>query len=234
MTNKRFTVVDHNYLNTGGNMMVSIFAVYDRTAKSMRYMIANDEGFNWQTADTVTNDELHELMDTDKRFADAVVLGNYIWEHLTSEPAPLDPCFSEDEFELFKYCQFEFYKRYCADFDIKMSVAAHQLPNNLYEQLTDECIKWHDDNCENFMTDGHSVYTSLAYIDYCNEQSDRELQDIKRFKEHFDTLCSAENIDRLYGSYITICIDGDSVKVPFGAIAYNHLDDLLEEVIEEW
>lgn len=214
--------------------MVSIFAVYDRTAKSMRYMIANDEGFNWQTADTVTNEELHELMDTDQRFADAVILGNYTWEHLTSEPAPLDPQFTEEEFELFKYCQYEFYKKLCKDFGIKISVAAEELPNNLFEQLTDECIAWHKENCECFMTNGYSVYASLAYADYCREESSRELQDIKRFKKHFDTLCSAENTCRLYGSYITICVDGNSVKIPFGAIAYNHIDELLDEIIEEW
>lgn len=234
MTNKRFTVVDHNYLNTGGNTMVSIFAVYDREAKSMRYVVANDEGFNWQTADTVTNEQLAELMGIDDNFANEVILGNYMWEHLTSEPAPLDPQFSEEEFELFKYCEYEFYKCDCKYFDRKVFVAAHQLPNHLYEQLTDECIKWHEDNHCDFLTDGYKVYVNSEYEDYWRERNERELQDIKSFKKHFDELCEPEHVERLYDSYITIAVDGDSVKLPFNADVYDRIDELLKSVVEEW
>ncbi len=234
MTNNKFTVVNHTYLNTGGNTMVSIFTVYDRLAFSTRYVVANDEGFNWQAADTITNEQLRDMMDNDPEFAANVIIGHFSWGDLTSEPAPFDPHFTEEEFELFKYCEYEFYKQDCKYFDRKVFVAAHQLPNNLYGMLTDECIKWHEDNHCDFLTDGYMVYVNSEYEDYVREQSDRELQDIKDFKKWFDTLCSEENLDRLYDTYITICVDGNSVKIPFGAQPYNLIDDLLEDTIKEW
>lgn len=214
--------------------MVSIFAVYDREANSMRYVIANAEGFNWQVVDTVTNEELHELMDTDENFAKATLLGAWDWEALTSEPAPLDHQFSDEEFELFKYCEYEFYKKYCADFGIKLTVWVDQLPINLYEQLTTECIDWHKENGENFKTDGYNVYPSSAYHDFHKEKVDRELQDIKDFKRIHDKLCEPAAIEQLCDTYYTIAVAGHSIKLPFGAQVYDAINDLLKDVIEEW
>lgn len=228
MTNKRFIVTNHEYFNTGGSIMVSIFAVYDTTDNATRWVIANDEGFNWQTADTVSNSDF--TLDCDE-LIDKVVLGSWSWEALTSEPAPLDHQFTEDEFELFKYCEYEFYKKDCKYFGRRVRVSADRLPNNLYVQLTSGCVDWHNDHGEDFLTDGENVYVSQAYLEYRQAKNDMELQLVDDFKKWLD-IASYE--PESLGEYITVAVAGNSVKIPMHADTYDKLDTFLKNVIEEW
>lgn len=228
MTNKRFIVTNHEYFNTGGNIMVSIFAVYDTTDNATRWVIANDEGFNWQTADTVSNSDF--TLDCDE-LTDKVVLGSWTWEALTSEPAPLDHQFTEDEFELFKYCEYEFYKKDCKYFGRRVQVSADRLPNELYGLIDSESLAWHNKTGESFLTDGYNVYMSDAYIDYCTEMHERDKQAVEEF---VDWLTAMTYEPESLGEYITVAVAGNSVKIPMHADSYDLLDTFLKKVIEEW
>ena len=79
MINKRFAVIDHEYYNTGGNCMVSIFTVFDKQNNATRYVLMNDEGFQLATVDVICNDEMFE---TDEE-RDAAILGYWSIDDLT-------------------------------------------------------------------------------------------------------------------------------------------------------
>lgn len=137
--------------------MVSIFTVYDRAEKGLRYMIANDEGFNWQTMDTVGH-EPQEDLDYDE-----ITLGTFDWSALTTEPSFDQHQFTDEEWELFKHCQFEFYKEYCSYFKSPIELTIEDLPIDLLNKLTPEAIEWHRKNEASILTDGYSVACNDLY-----------------------------------------------------------------------
>ena len=240
---KRFIVTDHNYLNTGGNCMVSIFAVYDAQENVSRWVIANEEGFNYQTADTISS----ELQLDSDELIDKIVLGAWQWDALVADPC-CDQCqFTEDEFELFKYCEFEFYKKDCKYFNSKVRLATNQLPAELFNKLSPEYIAWANLEGVGCLTDGYDVFMDDNYeppveekAEECNPHDDleRQLQEIKNFKRWFNDLvgpqASEEDLQKLYDGYITIAVAGNSVKLPFDANVFSNINHTLRRVIEEW
>lgn len=232
---KRFIVTDHNYLNTGGNCMVSIFAVYDSTDNVSRYVIANEEGFNWQTADTISS----ELQLDSDELIKKIVIGSWTWDALVTDPCWDQHLFEDDEWELFKYCEFEFYKKDCKYFNNKVRVAVNQLPNELFSKLTEDYVTWSIEEGVGCLTDGYDVFMDDGYTPpFDLDESEpldvsrgRELQDMKDFSQWLKEL----NYDPIsYGSYITIAVAGNSVKIPLHADSYDLLDRFLDKAIEEF
>lgn len=225
--NKRFAVTDHEYFNTGGNCMVSIFTVYDKQKNATRYVLMNEEGFQFATADTIRNDEMFE---TDEE-RDATMLGYWSLNDLTMEPCWDQHQFTDEEWELFKYCQFEFYKEDCKYFNRKVHLPAEHLTVELHQQLAAEVIEWHYKNAQLFATDGYTVEPSS----FCDVEQvvrlGRELQQIKDFRDwHLTQAADSE----LYGEHYVISFNGRSVKLPYDADTFNTIDDLLKNTIEEW
>ena len=243
MTNERFIVTDHNYLNTGGNTMVSIFAVYDCKENVSRWVIANDVGFNWQTADTVSNSDFS--LDCDE-LMDKIVIGSWGWEALTTDPCWNQHLFEDDEWELFKYCEFEFYKKDCKYFNNKVRLAVNQLPNKLYSKLSADYIKWADEEGVGCLTDGYDVFMDDRYEPPVKEvdreaiarELDRKLQELKDFKQWYVDLIgpntSEDDLQKLYESSITIAVAGNSIKLDFDAENYSNVLTVLERAIEEF
>ena len=232
---KRFIVTDHNYLNTGGNTMVSIFAVYDSTDNVSRFVIANEEGFAWQTADTISS----ELQLDNDELIKKIVIGSWTWDALVTDPCWDQHQFEDDEWELFKYCEFEFYKKDCKYFNNKVRLAVNQLPNELHSKLSADYIKWADEEGVGCLTDGFEVFMDDSYeppVQKCDESlldNDHKkcLQDMKDFSRWLKEL----NYDPIsFGSYITICVAGNSVKIPLHADSYDLLDRFLDKAIEEY
>ena len=232
---KRFIVTDHNYLNTGGNCMVSIFAVYDSTDNVSRFVIANEEGFSWQTADTISS-ELQ--LDSDELF-NKIVIGSWNWDALVTEPCWDQHQFTEEEWQLFKYCQFEFLKKDCKYFGIKVRLSLNELPTDLLVHLPHEYVLWAEREGVGCLTDGFEVFMDDNYeppTTHCDEalldkSRERELQDLKDFSQWLKDL----NYDPIsFGSYITVCVAGNSVKIPLHADSYDLLDRFLDKVIEEF
>lgn len=226
---KRFIVTDHNYLNTGGNTMVSIFAVYDSKENVSRWVIANDEGFSFQTADTVSNIDFQ--MDCDE-IMDKVVLQSHGWDALTCDPCWDQHLFEDDEFALFKYCQFAFYRKDCKYFNTKVRLDVNQLPNDLFNMLTPEYIAWASLEGVGCLTDGYKVYMDEGYEPPV-EPDPKELTDMKEFYKWFNDLQYDEPL-RDNTQFITIAVAGNSVKVPFHADSYDLLDLFLTKAIEEF
>ena len=225
MTNERFIVIHHEYMNTGGNTMVSIFTVYDRSAKATRYVIANELGFNWQTADTVSNCDF--TLDNDEMIEE-IVLGSWDWNALTTEPAPLDHQFEDDEWELFKYCQFEFLKKDCKYFGTKCRLAINELSVELFNKLPRDYIDWANENDAGCLTDGYDVFLDDNYSPIEDEYG-KQKQEVINFQRRLEEL-AYEAVD----SEIIVAVNGQYVKIPLHADSYQLLDEFINKIIKEW
>lgn len=157
MTNKQFTVMNHEYLNTGGNCMVSIFTVYDSTAKQVKYVMVNESTLAITSFDYISN-ELPDSLD----YPD-VDLGNYEWDALTCDPSFDQHQFTDEEHELYKYCQFEYIKKDCKHFNNKYRLSEDQFPHEMISKVSAHCIEWHRREEVGFLTDGYEVYPDDTY-----------------------------------------------------------------------
>lgn len=229
MTNERFTVTNHEYINTGGNCMVSVFTVYDRTDNVSRFVIAGDDGFNWQTADTISNSDFS--LDSDEMIK-KIVIGSWKFDALTTEPCWDQHLFEDDEWQLFKYCQFEHYKKDCKYFNIKIELSIKDLPNDLYKELTADYIDWSLKTNASCWTDGYKVFLNDEYEPPVVEDC-KDLADMKEFYKWFNDLQYNDELRDNTG-YFTVAVGGNSVKIPFHADTYELFDILLTKAIEEF
>lgn len=227
MLNERFAVVSHEFNNTGGNCMVSTFAVYDKQQNVTRYVMVGDEGFSLTTVDTVFGEDFFE---TDEE-RDAAIIGSWTFDCLTTEPSYDQPQFTEEEWHLYKHCQFEFYKKYCKYFDTKVQLAVNELPGEMYNELGIDAIEWHIENEQYVTTDGYIAFVNPQYTSYRKQVLDKELQQIKDFSEWHENQAAKSE---LYGEHYTISFNGRSVKLPYDADVFTAIDDLLKNTIEEW
>ena len=231
MTN-RFTTLDHNYINTGGNCMVSIFTAYDRSAKALRYVIVNEEGINVQSMDTVGH-EPPEDIDYDE-----IIIDCFNLEDLNSEPAPLDKQFTEEEFALYKYCQFEFYKKYCRDFKTTIKLQLNELPNELFNELSEDFRDWHRDNCLPVYSDGYRVFANDLYESAKELKYREQLQDVKDFAQWFDYLVyDGAFTDEATAEYLqnaTLIVGGRVLQLPLHADMHTLLAEMLAKAIDQW
>ena len=210
--------------------MVSIFAVYDSSANVTRWVIANEEGFNWQTADTISS----ELQLDSDELIEKIVLGSWTWDQLITDYRYDERCpFDEEEWYLFKYCEFEFYKKDCKYFNNKVRLAINQLPTDLFIRLSKEYIAWAELEGVGCLTDGFDVFMDDAYEPPVVEDP-KELKEMKDFSEWLKELNYGNDGLRLFRSYITICVAGNSVKIPFHADTYELLDRFLDKAIKEF
>lgn len=215
--------------------MVSIFAVYDQTDNVSRFVIANEEGFNWQTADTISSELQLDNDDLIKK----IVIGSWTWEALTSEPSYDQHQFTTDEFELFKYCQFEYYKKDCKYFNIKVRLQTNELPTELYWKLPLRYREWADREGVGCLTDGYDVFMDDGYESFVESGDEKKLEEERRKlyldMQDFSQWLKDLNYDPVsFGSYITICVAGNSVKIPLHADSYDLLDRFLDKAIEEF
>lgn len=242
MTNERFIVTNHEYINTGGNTMVSIFAVYDHKENVSRFVIANEEGFNWQTADTISS----ELQLDSDELINKIVLETHGWDELICDPCWDQHQFTEDYFELFKYCEFEFYKKDCKYFNTKVRLSTNQLPTELFNKLTPEYIAWAELEGVGALTDGYDVFMDGSYeppVKKVDKQAiadelERKLTELKNFRKWYVDLIgpntTEDEMQKLYDSSITIAVAGNSIKLDFDADTYNNVLTVIDRAIEEF
>lgn len=234
MNNDKFIVVDHEYYNSGGNCMISIFQVYDVDANATRYCICSDDSFSWQTANTIYNEFLQ--LDCDENI-NKLVLGSWEYSALTSEPSFDQYQFTDEQWQMFKYCQFEFYKKDCKHFKYKKNIPIDELPNDLYNTLTDDYKDWARENDWTIQTDGEQVFLNETYVapedkEPIDEDRIKILKDIHSFTVWYESLKYAPYRDDV--QYITIAVAGDSVKIPFHADTYELLESFLQKVIKDF
>ncbi len=73
---------------------------------------------------------------------------------------------------------------------------------------------------------------------YKSSQPDTTLESYKSFLDYLHSLCSEtvteDELQALYDQPITVSYDTHSVQLPFNAITYNFLVDLIETIIKEY
>lgn len=228
---ERFYVVNQEYVNTGGGCMVYVADVYDQMDNAVRYFICNEEGFNWQTANTVLceGDWLN-----DDELLDKIVLGTWNWDALTTEPAPDQHQFDEDEFLLFKDCQLEYIKRSCKYFNSRIRLSVDQLPGELFDKLTPNYIEWLTASESNVVTNGYEIFVHDEYEEYLRinaKENDSNYQQTVKFKNWLDTV----KYEPLEGHhFITITIADKTTHIPFHADSYECLEMFIRDTIKYW
>lgn len=231
MNNKKFAVIDHQYINTGGNTMVSVFTVYNKQLNTTQFVLCNDEGFGLQTINTITYDD--SWLESDEQLY-KTMLGNWDWDALTSEPSFDQYQFDDDDFELYKYCQFEFIKKDCQHFKYVYECPIEWLPYRIYEQLDAEYIDWLRENERMVKTDGNGYIVDPWYEAYKNEQAKKNnplYQQAVRFKEQLDDLKYNPTDDH---KHINITLGDKHICIPFHADSYEELTTFIDRIIKNW
>jgi hypothetical protein len=76
----------------------------------------------------------------------------------------------------------------------------------------------------------------MVIRDYTNIE--KRFKSYKDFQDHLYTIGSEttteEELDRLYGTNVTITFDNRTIDIPFDAVIYNELVDLMETIIKEF
>lgn len=233
---KNYLIVDHQFINTGGNCMVSIFPIYERQNKVTRYLYISDEYAVYQTTDTLSADLQEEWDDSYDEF----VLFDYAWQAFTEcRLAGRGFGLDKELIELIVDCRFEFLKQYCKYFGHEVSVDYNELPTTLMDTLDPDVVVWHVENEAYFRTDGYTVSPHSLYKpakdESCESASDKQLQSIKDFREWLkENTIDDVKLPMLYDIPIEIKVGDESVEVPFWADTYSALDCLLRVAIEEW
>ena len=142
-----YKMLSHDYENTGGHCMVSVFTLYDEDAHRTLFVIVNEEGGSLSTADYITQE-----ID----FEDVMIIDYFQNDNLTAVA---------NNFELYKYCINEYAKKDCKDCGCKAHLPYHLLSDELQQQLTPHYIAWHNEEVGgNFETDGFTMKIDSSYV----------------------------------------------------------------------
>lgn len=223
-----FTVLDYEYLNTGGNCMVGIFEVWLPEKKQTVYVFVNEEGYTMSVVDYIRRElDIHDY--------DELMLEYGDWGRVTGY---------EKYFELYRHCLNEYVKSDCKYFKHTSQLSHHMLSDELQSQITEEYNQWMIANeYDAFETDGEKIiinpyYEEPSYDEYdeaLQRTLDRLLQDVKDFdKWHADVAADYDVRESLYDKDYLITLADRSVRIPFNADTWDAMDNLLKRAIEEW
>lgn len=139
-------VTNHEYLNTGGNCMVSSFQAYFPDENKTLFVIVNEEGGSLSTADFIS---------ADLEYSDDMIIENFNY---------FDVDENHQYFELYKYCLIEYTKKDCKHHDYKATVPYYMLTEEMQQQITPEYHEWHNEEIGGgFQTDGFTVFLDDSY-----------------------------------------------------------------------
>ena len=211
LNKKTFTVLNYEYLNTGGNTMVGIHEVWLPLEKKTVYAYTNEEGCTLSLVDYIRNE-----LDVDDY--DEFIIDYCDWGRLTGH---------ETYFELYRRCLNDYTKDDCKYFGITRGISYHLLSDELQREVDPSYLQWIEtENGGLVETDGKSVKVDTSYA-----PADDLLASIIKFKQWHDTIAGVEEY---YDHHYTLCIAGHVVSLPFFADVWNAVDDMLQSTIEDW
>lgn len=150
-----YTVLNHNYQNTGGGCMVSSFMLYDDTAKRTLFMLLTEEGGTIATADYV----MQEVEYSNDLIVD---MANF---------DVLQP--TDDYYELYRQCLAEYIKKDCSYNRTTVELRYEMLSDELRSQISDEYLRWHKAEIGNrFETDGKRIICADRYLEQLPQETE--------------------------------------------------------------
>lgn len=210
-----FSVLNYDYVNTGGNTMVGVAEVWLPEEKKTVYALFNEEGCTLSVVDYIRN----EILDCDY---DELMIEVIDWGRLTGH---------EDYFELYRHCLNEYTKSDCKYFGITRRLPKYLLSDELQKQVTEEYLDWlhaESDGC--IETDGSKIIVEPDYEPDIVEE-DGMLTLVKKFKEFHDSTAAVEDY---YCEDYVLSFAGHTVRLPFAADVWEAINNALETTIENW
>ena len=209
----KYQVLNHEYMNTGGNCMVSIFSLWCTEENRTVFLLANEEGCSLSTADYISNDiDYDDSMTID-------VFDIHMFD-----------CANKN-FELYRDCWFEFIKCDCLRFGTAYEVDIDLLPLALFNDIPIELLHFMGINGQ------HTVSTDGVHIITGFKEQTFELK-VMAFQRYIKRLMPSikcnekEQWSRLYDSKITITVCDQTIELPFSATPYNYILDMIDDYVE--
>lgn len=213
MKRVNYTVLNYEYLNTGGNTMVGIFEVWLPEELKTVYVYANEEGCTMSLVDYIRNeltiDDYDELV---VDYADYGRMTGY-----------------EKYFELYRHCLNTYFASDCKYFGTTIDIPYHLLSDELQQQITDDYKRWIEANERDlYTTDGRKI---IVCPDYEVATVDEMLKAIKEFKNWHDTIAGREEY---YDDTYKLEFAGRTIELPFMADVWDAVDTMLKNTIDSW
>lgn len=210
-----FTVLNYNYVNTGGNTMVGVFEVWLPEDKKVIYALTNEEGCSLSVVDYICN----EIHDCDY---DELLIESIDWGRITGY---------EKYYELYRHCWNEYTKSDCKYFGTTYRAPVSLLSDELQKQIPEGYLDWlHAEGDCTIETDGNKIIIDPDYQPTVDEE-DGMLTLVKKFKEFHDSTAAVEDY---YSEDYVLSFAGHTVRLPFNADVWDAINNALETTIENW
>lgn len=226
LTQQDFTVLNYEYLNTGGNTMVGIHEVWLPEELKTVYVYTNEEGCTMSVVDYIRNDI--QLNDYDEVAIDYVDIGRIAGY--------------EKYFELYRRCISDYLKDDCKYFGITRRLPYYLLSDELQAKVDTDYLVWSEaesDGC--IPTNGVDIVEDPDYPTPDESKTpavmydDEGLQQVKDFLEwHTDVASDYDTRESLYDKDYVLTLADKTVRIPFNADTWDAVDNLLKRAIEEW
>ena len=221
--NVSYTVLNYEYLNTGGNTMVGIHEVWLPVERKTVYIYTNEEGCVMSLVDYIRNE--FEPSDYDSVQIDVFDLGRVTgWEKY---------------FELYRRCYNDYLKDDCRYFGYVRGVQYILLSDELQKKVDADYYVWCEANGHDLIdTNGCDIIEHPDYTAQFDDGVLAKLQDIKDWLQWHDELVnprtSDDELEAMYDEVYELTFKGRTVKLPFDADVFNNVNALVDKVIKEW
>ena len=214
-----YKVLSHDYTNTGGGCMVSTFQVWLEDENKTVFLHMNEEGGTLATCDYINHDiEYDETMMPD----------NFSQETLEV---------THKYFELYKYCQFEYFKKDCKRYGYKANLRFEMLPYEMQQQITPAYRAWHyEDIGDTFETDGYTLFLSEGYV-----EPDPEILEAKAMLHYMDSVFDEwqkafdESLnEKFYNLDASVTFGEKTFAIKNCAAIYEAIQSCLKEFIDNY
>ena len=140
----KYRVISHDYRNTGGNMMVSVFQVYLIDQNRTIFVNCGEQSASLTTVDYVNN------FDPDD-YDEITILTVDFTQDYTAEAC--------EYYDVIIHCLYEWIKSDCKHYQYRLGVDFHWLPSAVQMQISELQKDFVEDEMDgNFYTDGYYVY----------------------------------------------------------------------------
>lgn len=219
-----YKVIKHEYKNTGGHCMVSIFTVYELPAKRTLYLTLNEESCSLATGNYIC----YEL-----DYEDVELLWSVQFDML--QP-------TDDNFEFIRDCYIEYIKNDCKYFKSTYQIPLNFMPDYLCRQLTAEYSQWLEKNeLTTVETDGYKIIIDENYQELRLNENEPEAQQCYQMLDYMDDImnkwhgdnATKEQVEEFYNIKILVGFNGQYTVFDNSAATFCGLQEMLKYIISE-